>query len=552
MAVALLGGSGAASAQLVINEIDYDQPSTDDAEFIEIYNESGGAVGLDTWSIELTDGTGAVQATIDLPDVSLADGAYYVVCGDAANVESCDLDVTPDTDLLSDTTAGVRLLETASVIDSLSYEGDVSGATEGTGGAGTDTSGTGFLSLSRVPDGADSDENDDDFALVCVTPGAANTAVAASCNDPLQCGDGGADGGEACDDGGANGTTECGCDATCHFPLAATACGDTATDTACDAPDSCDGAGTCDDNLAGAGDPCGDTATDTACDAADTCDGAGVCEDNLADVGDPCGDQATDTACDAADACNGSGTCLDNLAEAGDPCGDSTDDACHDPDECDGSGACEDNDPSEGASCSDGDFCDGDETCQGGTCTAGDAPCDDDEVCNEDEDSCLLECGDGDLDDGESCDDGDEDDGDGCDEDCQIEDGWECDDGEPSECVETPDPVTCGDGALDDGEACDDGNDERDDGCYRCKVKVGFVCDDSEPTECLPLDDDGGCGCGTGGGSMGGLLAPLMLVLLSCGFRRRRRGTSCTCCRCRTGTDRCGPPSAGRAPPASV
>src|SRR5690349_3137521 len=213
VAVALLGGSGTASAQLVINEVDYDQPVSDDGEFIELFNDSGGAVGLDTWSIELTDGTGAVQATIDLPDVSLADGAYYVVCGTPANVEGCDLDVAPDTDLLANATAGVRLLDGASVIDSLSYEGDVTGSTEGTGGAGTDTNGTGFLGLSRVPNGADTGENDDDFTLVCVTPGAANTAIAGSCNDPLECGDGGADGVEQCDDGGNNGTTECGCDA---------------------------------------------------------------------------------------------------------------------------------------------------------------------------------------------------------------------------------------------------------------------------------------------------------------------------------------------------
>ena len=35
-----------AQAQLVINEIDYDQPGTDGAEFIELYNAGGGAADL--------------------------------------------------------------------------------------------------------------------------------------------------------------------------------------------------------------------------------------------------------------------------------------------------------------------------------------------------------------------------------------------------------------------------------------------------------------------------------------------------------------------------
>ena len=39
-----------ASAQLVINEIDYDQPSTDTAEFIEIKNTGATSVNLGGWN----------------------------------------------------------------------------------------------------------------------------------------------------------------------------------------------------------------------------------------------------------------------------------------------------------------------------------------------------------------------------------------------------------------------------------------------------------------------------------------------------------------------
>ncbi|MCH8242532.1 MAG: hypothetical protein IH897_07970, partial [Planctomycetes bacterium] len=55
--------------------------------------------------------------------------------------------------------------------------------------------------------------------------------------------------------------------------FAGVACGDT-TDTDCDNPNTCDGAGACLDNFETIGSACGDP-TETECDNADTCDGAG-------------------------------------------------------------------------------------------------------------------------------------------------------------------------------------------------------------------------------------------------------------------------------------
>ncbi len=115
-------------AKLVINEVDYDQGVTDAEEFVEIYNASGGPVNLDPYSIELVDGTGggaSVYQTIDLPDVTLAAGDFYVVCGDAAMVPNCDLDVSPDTDLIQDGSpdaVGLRFHD--ALIDAVSYDGD--------------------------------------------------------------------------------------------------------------------------------------------------------------------------------------------------------------------------------------------------------------------------------------------------------------------------------------------------------------------------------------------------------------------------------------------
>jgi predicted extracellular nuclease len=170
----------AASTSLVVNEVDYDQASTDTAEFLELQNVSGAGIDLDPYRVQLINGANsgsAVYATIELPSVTLAAGDYYVVCANAATTANCDLDVAPDTNLIQngDPDAVKLLLDTATV-DTLSYGGDVPGATEGSG-AGLDDVADGNDSLSRCPDGADSDVNNADFVLAALTPGAANTCA---------------------------------------------------------------------------------------------------------------------------------------------------------------------------------------------------------------------------------------------------------------------------------------------------------------------------------------------------------------------------------------
>ena len=72
--------------ELVINEVDYDQPGTDAAEFIEIKNIGGASANLDGLAIELVNGSNnTVYNTISLPNVSLPAGDYYVVCASATN-----------------------------------------------------------------------------------------------------------------------------------------------------------------------------------------------------------------------------------------------------------------------------------------------------------------------------------------------------------------------------------------------------------------------------------------------------------------------------------
>ena len=88
-------------------------------------------------------------------------------------------------------------------------------------------------------------------------------------------------------------------------------------------------------------------------------------------------------------------------------------------------------------------------------------------------------CGDGVLDQGETCDDGNGAAGDGCSPACRVEQGWECS-GTPSVCR----PI-CGDGRLVDDEACDDDNDISGDGCdANCRVEDYFSCS-GEPSVCV-------------------------------------------------------------------
>ncbi|HYI18359.1 MAG TPA: lamin tail domain-containing protein [Solirubrobacteraceae bacterium] len=180
-ALIALASAVPASAQspggLVINEIDYDQPSTDTAEYLEIRNNGAASVNLDLFTLRFVNGSGgAFYLTVDLPAVDLAPGGYFVVCGDPTTVSECDLDAGATVDLIQNGAPdAVVLLSGDTIVDTVSYEGQVPDYTEGTAGAPAD-SGTEPGSLSRVPDGCDTDNNALDLTFVAATPGASNAA----------------------------------------------------------------------------------------------------------------------------------------------------------------------------------------------------------------------------------------------------------------------------------------------------------------------------------------------------------------------------------------
>jgi hypothetical protein len=184
------GQSFVGVAVLVINEVDYDQPSTDTAEFVEIKNIGTASADLSAYTLELVNGTGggaSIYQSYTLSAVTLPAGDYFVICGDAANVVNCDLDVSPDSNLIQNGAPdAVGLRFNGALVDAVSYEGDTGAPyTEGSG-AGLEDSGDG--SISRCDDGSDTNQNNVDLVFGATsTPGAEN--VCAPPPPPESCGD---------------------------------------------------------------------------------------------------------------------------------------------------------------------------------------------------------------------------------------------------------------------------------------------------------------------------------------------------------------------------
>jgi hypothetical protein len=175
---------------VVLNEIDYDQPSLDTSEFIELKNTDTVAADLGMFSVQLVNGFNggaAVYQVIQLPSVSLAPGGYYVICANPGTVSNCDLDVTPDTNLIQNGAPdAVALLADGVIVDSVSYEGNTGALyTEGSGVGLIDDGTLASVGISRYPDGVDTNMNNADWSPRCITPGRANSLRNSSCDAPV-------------------------------------------------------------------------------------------------------------------------------------------------------------------------------------------------------------------------------------------------------------------------------------------------------------------------------------------------------------------------------
>jgi hypothetical protein len=182
--------------RLVLNEIDYDQPGTDNKEFVEVYNGTGAPVDLTGHVIEFVNGTNGTSYTsaADLtPAGTLAAGQYLVVVWNtelaaAIPPEAKTLSLTPTTGKIQNGAPdGIALINKAKgeLIDALSYEGSVPltaiaslpvpmSLVEGTPTSAADSDSIPG-SLSRLPNGVDTDEASVNWAFSAApTPGAPN------------------------------------------------------------------------------------------------------------------------------------------------------------------------------------------------------------------------------------------------------------------------------------------------------------------------------------------------------------------------------------------
>ena len=180
--------AAAAQAAVVINEVDYDQVGTDSAEFIELRNNGPGTVNLGTYTVELVNGaTGLIYSTLTLPTASVPAGGYFVIAFGSANSWHADYVASLIDDSIQNGSPDAIGLRNAGVlVDAVSYEGNTAAPyTEGTGTTAADDNVTASVGLSRFPDGQDTNNNNADFSVRCITPGAANQSSTGGCLTPV-------------------------------------------------------------------------------------------------------------------------------------------------------------------------------------------------------------------------------------------------------------------------------------------------------------------------------------------------------------------------------
>jgi Lamin Tail Domain len=156
-------------AKLVINEVDYDQVGADANGFVEIKNNGGAAADLSNVALVAVNGGDSAEYDRKALTGALAAGGHLDVAIELQNG-------APD---------GLALLEGATLVDALSYEGGITAATiggqtfnlvEGTVLPTTvEDSNTVAGSLIRNPDGKDTNDATADWAFTTtITRGAAN------------------------------------------------------------------------------------------------------------------------------------------------------------------------------------------------------------------------------------------------------------------------------------------------------------------------------------------------------------------------------------------
>lgn len=161
-----------ARAQVVINEVVYNDSGTDDEEFVELRGTAG--LSLQGYELVGVNGNGGTDyRTVTLTGVIPGDG-YYVVAMNATVPNGDQIDGStwqngPDSIELRFTNQGGSTV----VVDKVCY-GDAGGVLSCEGTHAPDAS---SASLARCPDGSDTNDNSVDFVIdVTPTPGVINDA----------------------------------------------------------------------------------------------------------------------------------------------------------------------------------------------------------------------------------------------------------------------------------------------------------------------------------------------------------------------------------------
>ncbi len=520
------GGGGNPPGDPWINEIHYDNSSTDTNEGVEI----AGAAGTDLagWQIIGYNGNGGgVYKTVNLSGtITDQQGGLGTIWFAITGVQNG----APD---------GIALIDDlGAVVEFISYEG-VLVAADGPAASMTSVNiGVSESSSTPVGDSLQLQGSGSQSADFIWAAPAAHTRGAVNNNQTFS-GGGGCQSDPECDDGlFCNGAETCvanscqpgtavdcndgvGCtDDSCNE--ATDSCDNVANDNTCDNGLYCDGAETCDaaldcqagttidcndgigctdDTCNEATDSCNNLINDGNCDDGLFCNGAEICDPALDCQGgsDPCPGQTCDEVndvcvectvdpdCDDGLFCNGAESCVGGLCQNGTAvnCSDGvgcTDDTCNEAtDSCD-------NVVNDG-NCDDGLYCNGTETCDAILdCTAGTSVnCGDgigctDDACNEATDSCDNTSNDGNCDDGIFCNGAET-----CDQtlDCQSAAPVNCDDG-----------VGCTD------DACNEATDSCDNVANDGNCDDGIFCNGAETCDpaldcqaAAPIDCDDGIGC---------------------------------------------------------
>jgi len=195
---------------VIINEVDADQTSTDDAEFVELYDGGAGNTALDGLVLVLMNGSDdASYLAFDLDGQSTGGDGYFVLCGNAANTANCDMDVSPDTNLIQNGADAVALytgdatdfpndtpVTTTNLLDALVYDtndGDDAGLLVllNAGQPQVNENGNGASvteSNQRCANGSGGPRNTDTYVQFSPTPGTVNCEIPLPpevCGDPV-------------------------------------------------------------------------------------------------------------------------------------------------------------------------------------------------------------------------------------------------------------------------------------------------------------------------------------------------------------------------------